>query len=88
MSPTKRTVLANVELVCGRREVERGGVQNVSSHVGKTRFGGGGTRGDKRPEPFDGAGETDTRFVPLASSGFLSGFTFGFGDGDGERGGA
>lgn len=88
MPLTKRTVFENVELVCDRGAVERGTEQNVSSHVGNTRFGGDGTRGDALPDPLDGAGETDTRFVFLSSSGFLSGFTFGFGDGDGERGGA
>jgi hypothetical protein len=84
---TKRTVLASAESVGGRGSIERGGTQNVSSHVGSTRFGAGGTRGDARPEP-EGVGETDVCFVPLRSSGFLSGFTFGFEDGDGERGGA
>jgi hypothetical protein len=50
--------------------------------VGRTRFGGEGTRGDARPEPLDGVGETEVRFEPLRSSGFA----FGFGDGEGERG--
>ena len=60
----------------------------MSSHVGNTRLGGAGTRGDARPDPLDGAGDTDTRFVPLSSSGCFSGFTTGFEEGDGERGGA
>ena len=89
MPLTKRTVLVNAEPVSGCRAVERGGERNVSSHVGNTRLGGAGTRGDARPDPLDGAGETDARFLPLLSSGFLSDFAFGFVvDGDGERGGA
>ena len=88
MPLTKRTVLVNAEPISGCSAFERGGERNVSSHVGNTRFGGAGTRGDARPDPLDGAGETDTRFLPLVSSGFLSDFAFGFVDGDGERGGA
>ncbi len=77
----KRTVFVSTESLFSRGTVERGGRINVSSHVGSTRFGGGGTRGDARPEPFDGVGDTDVRFDPLTSSGFA----FDFGDGEGGR---
>src|SRR5713226_5708421 len=81
MPLTKRTVFVSTESLFSRGTVERGGRRNVSSHVGSTRFGGGGTRGDARPEPFDGVGDTDVRFDPLTSSGFA----FDFGDGEGGR---
>jgi hypothetical protein len=83
MPLTKRTVFVSTESLFSGGTVERGGRRNVSSHVGSTRFGGGGTRGEARAEPFDGVGETDVRFDPLTSSSFA----FGFGDGEGERGG-
>ena len=83
MPLTKRTVFVSTELLFSCGTVERGGRRNVSSHVGSTRFGGRGTRGEARPEPFDGVGETDVRFDHLTSSRFA----FGFGDGEGERGG-